>query len=86
MAINKKTLPIFGKNRILKTKLWSRRIIQYIKMTQDIDISMTTTDKEKLQDRNKMDIRQKYTLFGLHSIPEGIILHSRADFVGEKRG
>ena len=44
----KSTLLIFEKKAIQEAKLWPRRFIQYVKMTQDIDLNNMTTDKEIL--------------------------------------
>ena len=43
----KNTLPILEKKTIQEAKLWWRRFIQYVKITQDIDLNNMTTDKEK---------------------------------------
>ena len=44
------TLPIFEKRTIQEAKLWWRRFIQFVKMTQDIDLNTMITDKEILAD------------------------------------
>ena len=44
----KHTLPTFENRRIQKAKLWWRRFTQYIKMTQNIDLNIMTTDREIL--------------------------------------
>ena len=43
------TLPIFKKRGIQEAKLWWRRFTQYIKMTQNIDLNIMTTDREILE-------------------------------------
>ena len=54
------TLPIFEKRTIQEAKLWWRRFIQYVKMTQDIDLNTMTTDKEILADyRDELEIKIK---------------------------
>ena len=53
------TLPIFEKT-IQEAKLWWRRFIQYVKKTQDIDLTITTNDKELLaQYREELEIKIK---------------------------
>ena len=42
------TLPILEKKTKKESKLWWRRFIHYVKMTQDIDLYNMTTDKEIL--------------------------------------
>ena len=43
------TLPTFEKRGIQEAKLWWRRFTQYIKITQNIDLNIMTTDCEILQ-------------------------------------
>ena len=42
------TLPTFEKRGIQEAKLWWRRLTQYIKMTQNINLNEMTTDRETL--------------------------------------
>ena len=52
------TLPIFEKKAIQEAKLWWRRFIQYVKMTQKIDLNRMTTDKEIIEDyREELEIK-----------------------------
>ena len=54
------TLPIFEKKTIQEAKLWWRRFIQYVKMTQDIDMNNMTTDKEILPEfRDELEVKIK---------------------------
>ena len=54
------TLPTFEKRGIQEAKLWWRRFTQYIKMTQNIDLSDMTTDREILQNyRDDLENRIK---------------------------
>ena len=54
------TLPIFEKKTIQEAKLWRRRIIQYVKMTQVIDPKKMTTDKEILLEfRDELEVKIK---------------------------
>ena len=54
------TLPILEKRTIQEAKLWWRRFIQYVKMTQDIDLNTKTTDKEILAEyRDELEIKIK---------------------------
>ena len=54
------TLPIFEKKTIQELKLWWRRFIQYVKMTQDIDLNNMTTDKEILPElREELEVKIK---------------------------
>ena len=54
------TLPTFEKRGIQEAKLWWRRFTQYIKMTQNIDLNIMTTDREILEDyRNDLEHRIK---------------------------
>ena len=39
----------YEKRRIQEAKLWWRRFTQYIKMTQNIDLNIMTTDREILE-------------------------------------
>ena len=48
---HKITLPLFGIHRKPDGKLWWRRFIQYIKLTQDIDLNTLTTVKEILEEK-----------------------------------
>ena len=50
------TLSIFEKRTIQEAKLWWRRFIQNVKMTQDIDLNTMTTDKEILADYRDEDV------------------------------
>ena len=53
-------LPIFEKKTIQEAKLWWRRFIQYVKMTQNIDLNNMTTDKEILPDfREELELKIK---------------------------
>ena len=47
------TLPTFEKRGIQEAKLWWRRFTQNIKMTQNIDLNIMTTDREILEYRIK---------------------------------
>ena len=54
------TLPIFEKKTIQEAKLWWRRFIQYVKMTQDIDLTNMTTDKEIIPEfREELEVKIK---------------------------
>ena len=54
------TLPIFEKKTIQEAKLWWRRFIQYVKMTQDIDLTNMTTDKEIIPEfREELEVKTK---------------------------
>ena len=54
------TPPIFEKKTIEEAKLWWRRFIQYVKMTQDIDLNNMTTDKEILPEfREELEVKIK---------------------------
>ena len=54
------TLPTFEKRGIQEAKLWWRRFTQYIKMTQNIDRNIMTTDREILESyRNDLEHRIK---------------------------
>ena len=54
------TLPTFEKRGIQEAKLWWRRFTQYIKMTQNIDLNIMTTDREILENyRNDLEHRIK---------------------------
>ena len=54
------TLPIFEKKTIQEAKLWWRRFIQYVKITQKIDLNRMTTDKEILEEyREELGIKIK---------------------------
>ena len=54
------TLPIFEKKTIQEAKLWWRRFIQYVKMTQKIDLNRMTTDKEIIEEyREELEIKIK---------------------------
>ena len=56
------TLPIFEKKAIQEAKLWWRRITQYVKMTQKIDLNTMTTDKEILEEyREELEKKIKDT-------------------------
>ena len=53
-------LPIFQKKTIQEAKLWWRRFIQYVKMTQKIDLNRMTTDKEIIEDyKEELEIKIK---------------------------
>ena len=53
------TLPIFEK-KIQEAKLWWRRFIQYVKMTQKIDLNRITTDIEIIEEyREELEIKIK---------------------------
>ena len=43
------TLPTFEKRGFQEAKLWWLRFTQYIKMTQNTDLNILTTDREILQ-------------------------------------
>ena len=52
--------PIFEKKTIQEAKLWWRRFIQYVKMTQDIDVNNMTTDNEILPEfREELEVKIK---------------------------
>ena len=54
------TLSIFEKKTTREAKLWWRRLIQYVKITQDIDLKTKTTDKEILPEfRDELEIKVK---------------------------
>ena len=54
------TLPIFERKTIQEPKLWLRRLIQYVKMTQKIDLNMKTTDKEIIENyREELEMKIK---------------------------
>ena len=53
------TLPMFEKKTIQEAKLWWRRFIQYVKMTQDIDLNNMTTDKEILPEFRELEVKIK---------------------------
>ena len=54
------TLPILEKKTIQEAKLWWRRFIQYVKMTQKIDLNRMTTDKEIIEEyREELEIKIK---------------------------
>ena len=54
------TLPIFEKKTIQEAKLWWRRFIQYVKMTQKIDLNRMTSVKEILEEyREELEIKMK---------------------------
>ena len=54
------TLPIFEKKTIQEAKLWWRRFIQYVKMTQKIDLNRMTADKEIIEDyKEELEIKIK---------------------------
>ena len=56
----RRTLPIFEKKAIQEAKLWWRRFIQYVKMTQDINLNIMTTDKEILFEfREELEVKIK---------------------------
>ena len=56
----KTTLPIFEKKTIQNAKLWWRRLIQYVKMTQKIDLNRMTADKEIIEEyREELEIKIK---------------------------
>ena len=56
----KRTLPIFEKKTIQEAKLWWRRFIQYVKMTQKVDLNRMTTDKEITEEyREELKIKIK---------------------------
>ena len=53
-------LPTFEKKSIQEAKLWWRRFIQYVKMTQNIDLNNMTTDKEILPEvRDELEVKIK---------------------------
>ena len=53
------------KRGIQEAKLWWRRFTQYIKMTQNIDLNIMTTDREILENyRNTWNTGSKICLFG----------------------
>ena len=53
------TLPIFKKT-IQEAKLWWRRFIQNVKMTQQIDLNRITTEKDIIDEyREELDIKTK---------------------------
>ena len=59
-TLQKITLPIFEKKTIQTAKHWWRRFIQYVKMTQFIDLNTITTDKETIEEyRDKLEKKQK---------------------------
>ena len=48
------------KKSIPEAKLWWRRFIQYVKMTQDIDLNNMTVDKEILPEvRDELEVKIK---------------------------
>ena len=54
------TLPTFEKRGIQEAKLWWRRFTQYIKMTQNIELNIMTTDSEILENyRDDLEHRIK---------------------------
>ena len=54
------TLPNFEKKTIQEAKLWWRGFIQYVEMTQDIDLNNVTTDKEMLPAfRDELEVKTK---------------------------
>ena len=54
------TLPIFEKKTIQEAKLWWRRFIQYVKMTQNIDLNTMTNDKEIIPEhREELEVKTK---------------------------
>ena len=54
------TLPIFEKKTIQEAKLWWKRFIKYVKMTQDLDLNNMTTDEEILPEfRDELEIKIK---------------------------
>ena len=56
----KNTLPTFEKRGIQEAKLWWRRLTQYIKTTQNIDLNTMTTDREILENyRDDLEHRIK---------------------------
>ena len=57
------TLPIFEKKTIPEAKLWWKRFIQYVKMTQDKDLTIMTNDKEILsQYREELELTRRERL------------------------
>ena len=59
------TLPHFEKRGIQEAKLWWRRFSHYIKMTQNIDLNIITTDREILEQyRVELEERIKDVLYG----------------------
>ena len=54
------TLSIFEKKTIQEAKLWWRRFIQYVNMTQKIDLNRMTTDKDIIEEhRDELEIKIK---------------------------
>ena len=54
------TLPLFERKTIQEAKLWWRRFIQYVKMTQKINLNRMTTDKEIIEEyREEFEIKIK---------------------------
>ena len=54
------TPPTFEKKGIQEAKLWWRRFTQYIKMTQNFDLNIMTTDREILEQyRAELEERKK---------------------------
>ena len=59
------TLSSFEKLGIQESKLWWRRFTQCIKMTQNIDLNIMTTDRETLQNyRDDLNTGSKTYSFG----------------------
>ena len=53
-------LPIFEKKTIQEAKSWWSRFIQYVKMTQDIDLKNMTTIEEILPEvRDELEVKIK---------------------------
>ena len=53
-------LPICEQTTIQEVKLWWKRLIQYVKMTQDIGLNTMTTDKKTISDyREEMEMKIK---------------------------
>ena len=52
------TLPTFEKRGFQEAKLWWRRFTQYIKMTQNIDLNIMTTDREILE-QNRAEFEER---------------------------
>ena len=72
------TLPIFEKKTIQEAKLWWRRFIQYVKMTQKRDLNRMTTDKEIIEDyREELEIKTK-VIFILAPGEEAVIEMTKA--------
>ena len=77
MKKNKKTnlkitLPTFEKRGIQEDKLLWRRFTQYIKTTQNIDLNIMTTDRERLE-RYRDELEQRIKDLFLWALGESAI-------------